>query len=68
MEQQTKNLQSAEDMQTDYLDQIEELTHKLSQAENKVKSYDSSRLEEGAKVQTIQLILVMVLIYYTCLT
>lgn len=38
-----------------YLDQIEELTHKLSQAESKVKSFESSRLEEGAKASQVSI-------------
>uniref|UniRef100_K1QD45 CAP-Gly domain-containing linker protein 1 n=1 Tax=Magallana gigas TaxID=29159 RepID=K1QD45_MAGGI len=45
----TDRLTSTEDTNMSYLDQIEELTHKLSQAESKVKSFESSRLEEGAK-------------------
>ena len=36
-----------------YLDQIEELTHKLSQAENRIKQFETSRLEDGAKVSVI---------------
>ena len=43
-------LAETEDLNINYLDQIEEITHKLSQAETKIKSYESNRLEEGAKV------------------
>lgn len=50
LKDQTDRLTSTEDTNMSYLDQIEELTHKLSQAESKVKSFESSRLEEGAKV------------------
>ncbi|XP_062582579.1 CAP-Gly domain-containing linker protein 1-like isoform X9 [Saccostrea cucullata] len=50
LKDQTDRLTSTEEMNMSYLDQIEELTHKLSQAESKVKSFESSRLEEGAKV------------------
>ena len=49
-EQQEADLLSMEETQTTYLDQVEELTHKLSQAETKVHTYEASRLEEGAKV------------------
>ncbi|XP_062582582.1 CAP-Gly domain-containing linker protein 1-like isoform X12 [Saccostrea cucullata] len=49
LKDQTDRLTSTEEMNMSYLDQIEELTHKLSQAESKVKSFESSRLEEGAK-------------------
>ena len=49
-ERQESDLLSMEETQTSYLDQVEELTHKLSQAETKVQTYESSRLEEGAKV------------------
>ena len=50
VERHDKQMKSMEDTQTSYLDQIEELTHKLTQAELKIQTYDSSRLEEGAKV------------------
>jgi chromosome segregation ATPase len=36
--------------QNTYLDQIEELTHKLTQAENRIAQFENSRLEDGAKV------------------
>ena len=49
-ERQEGELLSMEETQTSYLDQVEELTHKLSQAETKVQTYEASRLEEGAKV------------------
>nr|XP_022340705.1 CAP-Gly domain-containing linker protein 1-like isoform X24 [Crassostrea virginica] len=49
LKDQADRLTSTEDMNMSYLDQIEELTHKLSQAESKVKNFESSRLEEGAK-------------------
>jgi hypothetical protein len=45
-------LAETEDLNINYLDQIEEITHKLSQAETKIKSYESNRLEEGAKVRS----------------
>ena len=43
-------LKASEETQTVYLDQIEELTHKLTQAENKIASYEATKVEEGAKV------------------
>ncbi|XP_056001936.1 CAP-Gly domain-containing linker protein 1-like isoform X29 [Ostrea edulis] len=49
LKDQTDRLTTTEEMNMSYLDQMEELTHKLSQAESKVKSFESSRLEEGAK-------------------
>ncbi|KAL3858247.1 hypothetical protein ACJMK2_012844, partial [Sinanodonta woodiana] len=55
VEKQTKELKGTEELQNTYLDQIEELTHKLSQAENKIKGHDSSRLEEGAKASQVSL-------------
>ena len=53
LKDQADRLTSTEDMNMSYLDQIEELTHKLSQAESKVKNFESSRLEEGAKVTSL---------------
>ncbi|XP_052801595.1 CAP-Gly domain-containing linker protein 1-like isoform X4 [Mya arenaria] len=50
-----KEVQSLEETQTSYLDQIEELTHKLSQAEAKLRDHDESRLEEGAKTSQVGL-------------
>lgn len=50
VEKQQEHLKSGEETQTAYLDQIEELTHKLTQAENKIQTYESSKLEDGAKV------------------
>ncbi|XP_064651499.1 CAP-Gly domain-containing linker protein 1-like isoform X20 [Lineus longissimus] len=39
----------AEDSAVAYLDQIEELTHKLSQAENKIKVFEETKSQVGAK-------------------
>ena len=50
---QEEMLKEMEETQTLYLDQIEELTHQLSQAESKISVQDSSRMEEGAKVCVI---------------
>ncbi|XP_060070040.1 CAP-Gly domain-containing linker protein 1-like isoform X2 [Ylistrum balloti] len=50
-----ERLSETEDQNVVFLDQIEELTHKLSQAENKVKGYESSRLEEGAKTSQVSI-------------
>ncbi|XP_062582581.1 CAP-Gly domain-containing linker protein 1-like isoform X11 [Saccostrea cucullata] len=58
LKDQTDRLTSTEEMNMSYLDQIEELTHKLSQAESKVKSFESSRLEEGAKASQVSIELV----------
>ena len=56
-----------EETQTSYLDQVEELTHKLSQAEMKVQTYENTRLEEGAKVNlTLTLSLPQVIIKGFC--
>ena len=51
-----EKLAATEEENVAYLDQIEEITHKLSQAENKIKSYESNRLEEGAKVKITQVV------------
>ena len=48
-------LAETEDLNINYLDQIEEITHKLSQAETKIKSYESNRLEEGAKTSQVSI-------------
>jgi hypothetical protein len=53
VERHDNQMKSMEETQTSYLDQIEELTHKLTQAELKIQTYDSSRLEEGAKVSLL---------------
>nr|XP_022340702.1 CAP-Gly domain-containing linker protein 1-like isoform X22 [Crassostrea virginica] len=58
LKDQADRLTSTEDMNMSYLDQIEELTHKLSQAESKVKNFESSRLEEGAKASQVSIELV----------
>lgn len=50
-------LKASEETQTVYLDQIEELTHKLTQAENKITSYEATKVEEGAKVSENYLLL-----------
>ncbi|XP_069135860.1 CAP-Gly domain-containing linker protein 1-like isoform X1 [Argopecten irradians] len=50
-----ERLTETEDQNIVFLDQIEELTHKLSQAENKVKGFESSRLEEGAKTSQVSI-------------
>jgi len=50
VEQLERELRGLEETQTSYLDQIEELTHKLSQAEAKLQDTDNVRVEEGAKV------------------
>ncbi|KAK7088112.1 hypothetical protein V1264_022072 [Littorina saxatilis] len=52
--QQTK-LKQQSTTETTFLDQIEELTHKLSQAENRVKQFETSRLEDGAKSSQVSL-------------
>ncbi|KAL5017615.1 hypothetical protein ScPMuIL_007204 [Solemya velum] len=54
-EQQVNLLKSSEETATTYLDQMEELTHKLSQAENKIRTFESSRLEEGAKTSQVSM-------------
>ncbi|XP_071178606.1 CAP-Gly domain-containing linker protein 1-like isoform X4 [Mytilus edulis] len=51
----TEKLESTEELNITYLDQIEEITHKLSQAETKIKGYESNRLEEGAKTSQVSL-------------
>ncbi|XP_021352247.1 CAP-Gly domain-containing linker protein 1-like [Mizuhopecten yessoensis] len=51
----SERLTETEDQNVVFLDQIEELTHKFSQAENKVKGYESSRLEEGAKTSQVSI-------------
>nr|KAG5686097.1 hypothetical protein BaRGS_021349 [Batillaria attramentaria] len=48
-------LKDSDSTQSQYLDQIEELTHKLTQAENRVKQFESSRLEDGAKSSQISM-------------
>ncbi|XP_067684730.1 CAP-Gly domain-containing linker protein 1-like isoform X2 [Haliotis asinina] len=53
-QQQTK-LKTADETQTTYLDQMEELTYKLTQAENKIKAFEASRLEEGAKTSQVSM-------------
>ncbi|XP_071094158.1 CAP-Gly domain-containing linker protein 1-like isoform X2 [Haliotis cracherodii] len=53
-QQQTK-LKTADETQTTYLDQMEELTYKLTQAENKIKTFEASRLEEGAKTSQVSM-------------
>ncbi|XP_033747589.1 LOW QUALITY PROTEIN: CAP-Gly domain-containing linker protein 1-like [Pecten maximus] len=50
-----ERLTETEDQNIVFLDQIEELTHKVSQAENKVKGFESSRLEEGAKTSQVSI-------------
>lgn len=55
LKEKSERLNSTEDTNMTYLDQIEELTHKLSQAENKIRVYDSSRLEEGAKTSQVSM-------------
>ncbi|CAG5135937.1 unnamed protein product, partial [Candidula unifasciata] len=39
--------------QRSYSDQLENLTHKLAQAESKVKNFEMTRLEDGAKVSQV---------------
>ena len=51
---QQSRLKEQSSTQTTYLDEIEELTHKLSQAENRIKQFETSRLEDGAKVNVDQ--------------
>ena len=36
-----------------YLDRIEELTHKLTQAEKKVQAFDTEKQDDQAKVGTL---------------
>ncbi|XP_041347647.1 CAP-Gly domain-containing linker protein 1-like isoform X3 [Gigantopelta aegis] len=48
-------LKTSNEDQTGYLDQIEELTYQLTTAENKIKTYDMSRLEEGAKTSQVSM-------------
>ena len=50
VENQQKVISEADSSQTVYLDQIEDLTYKLTQAEAKLKDHETSRLEDGAKV------------------
>lgn len=50
-EKQQVKLKTAESSEATYLDQIEELTHKLSQAESRIKQFETARLQEGAKVR-----------------
>ncbi|XP_059141289.1 CAP-Gly domain-containing linker protein 1-like isoform X2 [Physella acuta] len=54
-EEQLKAVHAAEEAQTSYLDQIEELTYKLTQTEAKVKAFESSRLEDGAKTSQVSI-------------
>lgn len=49
-EAQQSRLKEKLETESTYLDQIEELTHKLCQAENRIKQFETSRLEDGAKV------------------
>ncbi|XP_064612124.1 CAP-Gly domain-containing linker protein 1-like isoform X3 [Liolophura sinensis] len=44
---------SSDDLHTMYLDQIEELTHKLSQAENKIKAFESGKQDDVAKTSQL---------------
>ena len=45
-------LKEAEDSSIAYLDQIEELTHKLTMAESKINHFEQERAEKGVKVGT----------------
>ncbi|KAH9525482.1 CAP-GLY domain-containing linker protein 1 [Bulinus truncatus] len=54
-DEQQKAVSKAEDAQTSYLDQIEELTYRLTQAEAKVKTFEMSRLEDGAKTSQVSI-------------
>ena len=40
----------AEDTSVAYLDQIEELTHKLTMAETKIKGFEEEKLNQGRQV------------------
>ncbi|KAK0058804.1 CAP-Gly domain-containing linker protein 1 [Biomphalaria pfeifferi] len=55
LDEQQKAASKAEDAQVSYLDQIEELTYKLTQAESKVKTFEMSRLEDGAKTSQVSI-------------
>lgn len=50
VEKHQKAASEAEDSQTAFLDQIEELTYKLTQAESKTKQFEAARVEDGVKV------------------
>ncbi|GFS02320.1 CAP-Gly domain-containing linker protein 1 [Elysia marginata] len=52
---QQKTISEADSSQTVYLDQIEDLTYKLTQAEAKVKEHETSRLEDGAKTSQVSI-------------
>lgn len=52
MEGEKDRVKQAEQSADYYLDRIEELTHKLSQAETKLKGHDDAKVEQGAKVRT----------------
>ncbi|CAL1539261.1 unnamed protein product [Lymnaea stagnalis] len=55
LEEQQKAALEADDAQASYLDQIEELTYKLTQSEVKLKTFESSRLEDGAKTSQVSI-------------
>ena len=47
----------AEDSSVAYLDQIEELTHKLHMTESKIKAFEESKASEGQKVCVLHYLL-----------
>ncbi|KAK3740835.1 hypothetical protein RRG08_042819 [Elysia crispata] len=55
VENQQKVISEADSSQTVYLDQIEDLTYKLTQAEAKLKDHETSRLEDGAKTSQVSI-------------
>ena len=46
-----KRGKDAEDSSVAYLDQIEELTHKLTMAESKINQFEQESAEKGVKVR-----------------
>uniref|UniRef100_A0A0B7BEA5 CAP-Gly domain-containing protein n=1 Tax=Arion vulgaris TaxID=1028688 RepID=A0A0B7BEA5_9EUPU len=57
LEDQHKTTEQAKTQQSSYQDQIEELTHKLAQAETKIKAFETTRLEDSAKSGQINIAL-----------
>ena len=51
LNEEKKRGKDAEDSSVAYLDQIEELTHKLTMAESKISQYEKDSAEKGVKVR-----------------
>ncbi|KAK6192677.1 hypothetical protein SNE40_004109 [Patella caerulea] len=53
LEEKSSKLKEADSTQLTYLDQLEEVTHKLSLAEKKITSYEASKIDDGAKTSQV---------------